>query len=52
MTAKERALILFYKYKKEYVREIVKGKLQQTEHWAEVTEELRKLYKQEKNDKV
>ena len=52
MTAKERAVILYEKYSKEYVKRIVLGQLQRSEHWAEVTVELQKLYRNEKNEKL
>ena len=45
MTAKQRAEILYNKYSKEYNRIVCSGKMQQTEHWKEVTRELIKLYK-------
>ena len=44
MTPKERAEILYNKYSKEYNRTLVSGTMQQTEHWKEVANELRKLY--------
>lgn len=55
MTPKERALILYEKYNKEYIRRIVLGQLQRTEHWAQVTVELQLLYQKEKitkNEKI
>ena len=45
ISAKERAKILFDKYPIEYNRILVSGKMQQTEHWKEVAQELSKLYK-------
>jgi len=48
MTPKERATILYEKYSKEYVRRIVLGQLQRSEHWANVTVELQKMYREEK----
>ena len=44
ITPKERAEILYNKYSKEYNRAVCMGKMQQTEHWKEVTKELAKLY--------
>jgi len=54
MTPKERATILYEKYNKEYVKRIVLGQLQRTEHWAEVTVELQKMYREKitKNEKI
>lgn len=46
ITPYERAVILFNKYSREYNRIVCSGKMQQTEHWKEVTKELAKLYKQ------
>ena len=40
ITAKERALMLFNKYSKDYNRRVCMGKQYQTEHWKEVTKEL------------
>ena len=45
ITPKERALMLFNKYSKDYNRRVCMGKQYQTEHWKEVTKELAKLYK-------
>ena len=47
MTPEERAIILYNKYSKDYNRMVVMGKMQQDEHWKEVTKELTKLYKNE-----
>lgn len=47
ITPKERAEILYNKYSKEYNRAVCMGKMQQTEHWKEVTKELAKLYNKE-----
>ena len=51
MKANERALLLKNKYRKEYLRDIIKGYLKQKmteeekKHWQEVAIELGKLYK-------
>lgn len=47
LTPKERAEILYNKYSREYNRIVCSGKMQQTEHWREVTKELAKLYNKE-----
>ena len=45
ITPKERAVILYNKYTKEYNRIVCSGAMQQNEHWKEVAIELAKLYK-------
>ena len=55
MEPKERAKLLYEKYNKEYIKRIITGQLQRSEHWAQVTVELQLLYRKEKelkNEKI
>jgi hypothetical protein len=47
LTPKQRAIILYKKYTREYNRRVCMGKMYQTEEWKEVTKELKKLYEYE-----
>lgn len=47
LTPKQRAIILYKKYSREYNRRVCMGKEYQTPEWKKVTEELKKLYEYE-----